>query len=76
MMRTVHGNPQRFRESYWEHIRPADGSYLYFAGDGARRDADGYFWVMGRVDDVINRVWPSVGNDGNRIGPCQPSGCG
>ena len=54
MMRTVHGNPQRFRESYWEHIRPADGSYLYFAGDGARRDADGYFWVMGRVDDVIN----------------------
>jgi acetyl-CoA synthetase len=54
MMRTVHGNPQRFRESYWEHIRPADGSYVYFAGDGARRDADGYFWVMGRVDDVIN----------------------
>ena len=31
-----------------------DGSYLYFAGDGARRDSDGYFWVMGRVDDVIN----------------------
>ena len=54
MMRTVHGNPQRFRESYWEHIRSTDGSYLYFAGDGARRDADGYFWVMGRVDDVIN----------------------
>ena len=54
MMRTVHGNSQRFRESYWEHIRPADGSYLYFAGDGARRDRDGYFWVMGRVDDVIN----------------------
>ena len=54
MMRTVHGNPQRFRESYWEAIRPADGSHLYFAGDGARRDADGYFWVMGRVDDVIN----------------------
>jgi acetyl-CoA synthetase len=54
MMRTVHGNPQRFRESYWEHIRPADGSHIYFAGDGARRDTDGYFWVMGRVDDVIN----------------------
>ena len=54
MMRTVHGDPERFRRSYWEHIRPADGSYLYFAGDGARRDADGYFWVMGRVDDVIN----------------------
>ena len=54
MMRTVHGDPERFRRSYWEHIRPADGSYLYFAGDGARRDCDGYFWVMGRVDDVIN----------------------
>ncbi|MCS5690454.1 acetate--CoA ligase [Cyanobium sp. FGCU-6] len=54
MMRTVHGDPDRFRRSYWEHIRPADGSHLYFAGDGARRDADGYFWVMGRVDDVIN----------------------
>jgi acetyl-CoA synthetase len=54
MMRTVHGDPERFRKSYWEEIRPADGSFLYFAGDGARRDADGYFWVMGRVDDVIN----------------------
>jgi len=54
MMRTVHGDPERFRKSYWEEIRPADGSHLYFAGDGARRDADGYFWVMGRVDDVIN----------------------
>jgi acetyl-CoA synthetase len=54
MMRTVHGDPDRFRSSYWEHIRPADGSSLYFAGDGARRDKDGYFWVMGRVDDVIN----------------------
>ena len=54
MMRTVHGNPKRFRESYWEYLRPADGSFIYFAGDGARRDSDGYFWVMGRVDDVIN----------------------
>ncbi len=54
MMRTVHGNPQRFRDSYWEYLRPLDGSYIYFAGDGARRDSDGYFWIMGRVDDVIN----------------------
>jgi acetyl-CoA synthetase len=54
MMRTVHGDPDRFRRSYWEEIRPADGSHVYFAGDGARRDGDGYFWVMGRVDDVIN----------------------
>jgi acetyl-CoA synthetase len=54
MMRTVYGDPDRFRRSYWEHIPPKDGKYVYFAGDGARRDEDGYFWVMGRVDDVIN----------------------
>ncbi|WP_373478459.1 acetate--CoA ligase [Geminocystis sp.] len=54
MMRTVYGDPDRFRNTYWEHIAPKDGEYLYFAGDGARRDEDGYFWVMGRVDDVIN----------------------
>jgi acetyl-CoA synthetase len=54
MMRTVYKDPDRFRKTYWEHIPPKDGNYIYFAGDGARRDADGYFWVMGRVDDVIN----------------------
>ncbi len=54
MMRTVYGDPERFRRTYWEHIAPKDGKYIYFAGDGARRDEDGYFWVMGRVDDVIN----------------------
>ncbi len=54
MMRTVYGDPERFRRTYWEHIAPKDGKYLYFAGDGARKDEDGYFWVMGRVDDVIN----------------------
>lgn len=54
MMRTIYGDPDRFRRTYWEHIPPKDGQYVYFAGDGARRDQDGYFWVMGRVDDVIN----------------------
>ncbi|BAZ04998.1 acetate--CoA ligase [Calothrix sp. NIES-3974] len=54
MMRTVYGDENRFRRTYWEHIPPKDGKYLYFAGDGARRDEDGYFWVMGRVDDVLN----------------------
>jgi acetyl-CoA synthetase len=54
MMRTVYGDDDRFRRTYWEHIPPKDGQYLYFAGDGARKDADGYYWVMGRVDDVIN----------------------
>ncbi|WAL60564.1 acetate--CoA ligase [Thermocoleostomius sinensis] len=54
MMRTVYGDDDRFRRTYWEHIPPKDGQYFYFAGDGARKDADGYYWVMGRVDDVIN----------------------
>lgn len=54
MMRTVYKDPDRFRRTYWEHLPPQDGKYLYFAGDGARRDENGYFWVMGRVDDVIN----------------------
>ncbi|MFM6058692.1 MAG: acetate--CoA ligase, partial [Microcystis aeruginosa] len=54
MMRTVYKNPDRFRNTYWEQIAPKDGQYLYFAGDGRRQDEDGYFWVMGRVDDVIS----------------------
>lgn len=54
MLRNVYGDPDRFRKTYWEHIPPQDGKYIYFAGDGARKDEDGYFWVMGRVDDVIS----------------------
>jgi acetyl-CoA synthetase len=54
MMRTVYGNDERYRRTYWEHISPKDDQYFYFAGDGARKDEDGYFWVMGRVDDVIS----------------------
>jgi acetyl-CoA synthetase len=50
----VYGDDERFRKTYWEHIPPKDGNYMYFAGDGARQDADGYFWVMGRIDDVLN----------------------
>ncbi|PMB24539.1 acetate--CoA ligase, partial [Fischerella thermalis] len=54
MMRTIYGDPDRFRRNYWEYIPPKDEQYVYFAGDGARRDEEGYFWIMGRVDDVIN----------------------
>ena len=54
MIRNVYGNPERYRRTYWEHIPPKAGEYMYFSGDGARQDDDGYFWVMGRVDDVIN----------------------
>ena len=53
-MRTGYGDPDRFRRTYWEYLKPKDGGNLYFAGDGAHQDRDGYFWVMGRVDDVIN----------------------
>ncbi len=49
MMRTIYGDPERFVQTYWSQI---DG--VYFTGDGARRDDDGYFWVMGRIDDVVN----------------------
>ncbi len=54
MIRTVYGDDDRFRRTYWEPVPPKDGQHFYFAGDGARKDEDGYFWVMGRVDDVIN----------------------
>ncbi|MCC3421670.1 MAG: acetate--CoA ligase [Microcoleus sp. PH2017_29_MFU_D_A] len=54
MMRTLYNDPDRFRRTYWEYLHPKDGQFVYFAGDGAHKDKDGYFWVMGRVDDVIN----------------------
>jgi acetyl-CoA synthetase len=49
MLRTIWGDDERYREQYWSQIEG-----VYFAGDGARRDQDGYFWIMGRIDDVIN----------------------
>ena len=49
MLRTVWGDDERYKQAYWSEI-PG----YYFAGDGARRDSRGYFWIMGRVDDVIN----------------------
>ncbi|MCA1625898.1 MAG: acetate--CoA ligase, partial [Acidobacteria bacterium] len=49
MLRTIWGDDERYKKQYWSDI-PG----VYFAGDGARRDERGYFWIMGRVDDVIN----------------------
>lgn len=49
MLRTLYGDHERFKETYFGKIEGC-----YFAGDGARRDDDGYYWIMGRVDDVIN----------------------
>ncbi len=54
MMRTIHGNSRRYLESYWEYISFRGEKNVYFAGDGARIDEDGYIWIMGRVDDVIS----------------------
>ena len=54
MMRTIQGDSQRFLESYWDFIPHKEESFVYFAGDGARIDNDGYIWIMGRVDDVIS----------------------
>ncbi|MGM0562863.1 MAG: acetate--CoA ligase [Pseudomonadota bacterium] len=50
MLRTVWGDDQRYRDTYWPMF---DGQY-YLAGDSARIDEDGYFWIMGRIDDVVN----------------------
>jgi acetyl-CoA synthetase len=49
MLRGIWGDPDRYRETYWSRF---DGSY--FAGDGAKLDDDGYLWLLGRVDDVMN----------------------
>jgi len=49
MLRTIWGDDERYREQYWSQIEG-----IYFAGDGARRDKDGYFWIVGRIDDVLN----------------------
>lgn len=49
MLRTLYGDHERFKQTYFSTI-----SGCYFAGDGARKDNDGYVWVMGRVDDVLN----------------------
>jgi acetyl-CoA synthetase len=51
MIRTIWGDPERFRKSYYPE--EFHGKY-YLAGDGASRDLDGYFWIMGRIDDVLN----------------------
>ncbi len=50
MLRGIWGDEARYVETYWRKF----GGRFYFAGDGARKDADGYFWIMGRVDDVLN----------------------
>ncbi|HLI28150.1 MAG TPA: acetate--CoA ligase [Chloroflexota bacterium] len=56
MMRTIWGDPDRYVQQYWSRF-PGN----YFTGDGARRDRDGYFWLLGRVDDVLNVAGHRIG---------------
>jgi len=49
MLRTIYGDAERFKKTYWSEF-----AGFYFAGDGARRDENGYFWIVGRIDDVLN----------------------
>ncbi len=50
MLRTIWGDPQRYLDTYW----PKFGGKYYLTGDSAHKDEDGYFWIMGRIDDVVN----------------------
>src|ERR1700733_1893171 len=52
--RTIWGDAERYEKAYFSEVKNAQGEGIYFTGDGARCDADGYYWMMGRVDDVIN----------------------
>ncbi|MDA8292258.1 MAG: acetate--CoA ligase [Actinomycetota bacterium] len=55
MLRGIYGDDDRFVETYWRRFsRPEENVWVYFAGDGAKRDEDGYYWLLGRVDDVMN----------------------
>jgi acetyl-CoA synthetase len=56
MLRTVWGDDQRYQSTYW-----SKWNNVYFPGDGAKRDADGYYWILGRVDDVLNVAGHRIG---------------
>ena len=56
MLRGLWGDPERYKQTYWSEVK---GSY--FTGDGARQDKDGYFWIVGRIDDVLNVAGHRIG---------------
>ncbi len=56
MLRGLWGDPQRYQQVYWGEV---EGSY--FTGDGCRQDKDGYFWIVGRIDDVLNVAGHRIG---------------
>jgi acetyl-CoA synthetase len=57
MLRGIYGDPERYERQYWNKWGPG----VYVTGDGAKRDSDGYFWLLGRVDDVINVAGHRIG---------------
>jgi acetyl-CoA synthetase len=57
MLRGIYGDPARYVAQYWSRWTPD----IYFTGDGAKRDADGFFWLLGRVDDVLNVAGHRIG---------------
>src|SRR2546428_1989916 len=56
MLRTIWGDDERYQQTYWSKWKN-----VYFAGDGAKRDADSYYWILGRVDDVLNVAGHRIG---------------
>ena len=68
MLRGIWGDPERYRDTYWSRF---DGKY--FAGDGAKRDDEGYFWLLGRVDDIMLVVGPQHLHHRGRVGARRPS---
>ncbi len=56
MLRGIYGDPERYKTTYW-----SKWPGYYFPGDGARKDADGYYWILGRVDDVVNVAGHRIG---------------
>jgi acetyl-CoA synthetase len=56
MLRGIWGDPERYKQTYWTKWRG-----LYFAGDGAKKDKEGYYWILGRVDDVVNVAGHRIG---------------
>ena len=67
MLRGIYGDPERYKETYWSRF-PG----MYFAGDGAKKDLDGYLWLLGRVDDVMNVAGHRISHDRGRVRARRP----
>jgi len=68
MLRTLYGDDERYKAQYWTEVPGC-----YFTGDGARRDEQGNYWIMGRVDDVLNVAGHRLSTMEGRERPGEPS---